>query len=154
MRTLVLCYVLCYQFPFVLCGPQAAVACVFAMVSLVAFAITGLPLKDSRDMQIYIVGCAIIFLSTFLALMIKVDTSNENTQSSNVMSVLLIVLNVVMAVAALAQCALIATHNFDSAKDNSVYGLRSRHSEEKVANGKDFGEAGAREMEEAKAPGS
>jgi hypothetical protein len=49
---------------------QAAVACVLAVISLVAVAKLD-PLADSTDAMLYMTGCIIIFLSMFMSLLIR-----------------------------------------------------------------------------------
>jgi hypothetical protein len=49
---------------------QAAVACVLAVMSLVAVAKLD-PLADSTDAMLYMTGCVIIFLSMFMSLLIR-----------------------------------------------------------------------------------
>ncbi|CAN0435871.1 unnamed protein product, partial [Laminaria digitata] len=51
---------------------QAAMACIFAFISLLAFELLR-PHVDSTDSWLYRLGCVLIFMSYFLALLIKMD---------------------------------------------------------------------------------
>jgi hypothetical protein len=53
---------------------QAAVACVLALMSLVAVAKLD-PLADATDAMLYMTGCIIIFLSMFMSLLIRGEQS-------------------------------------------------------------------------------
>ncbi|CAM9945751.1 unnamed protein product, partial [Laminaria digitata] len=56
---------------------QAAMACLFAFASLLGFELMR-PHIDPADSWLYRLGCVIIFLSNFLALLIKVDAGEED----------------------------------------------------------------------------
>jgi hypothetical protein len=100
---------------------QAAIACVFAMLSM-AIALYCQPHADTLDGRIYTVGTVIIFLSMFLSLEMKANVSNETQYSQNVFAVVLVILNVVMAIAAVVQMALVGRRACTS-RQNSVLGL-------------------------------
>jgi hypothetical protein len=100
---------------------QAAIACVFAVFSIVV-ALYCQPHADIRDGQIYTVGTVIIFLSMFLSLAMKSDVSNETDHSQKAFGIVLVVLNVFMAAAAVAQLALVGRRAYAS-RQNSVLGL-------------------------------
>jgi hypothetical protein len=95
---------------------QAAVACLFAAFSL-AIVLQFKPHADTYDAGVYITGSTIIFLSMFLSLMVKVDISKDDTESQNVFSILLIILNVGMIVATITQVALVGKRSCTSAND-------------------------------------
>jgi hypothetical protein len=59
---------------------QSAVACIFAVITQLVFASAN-PLPDKGDRRLYNLGCFIIFLSMFLALVIKVNVADEDTQA-------------------------------------------------------------------------
>jgi hypothetical protein len=100
---------------------QAAVACVFAMFSIV-IALYCQPHADIQDGRIYTVGTVIIFLSMFLSLAMKSDVSNETDYSQKAFGIVLVVLNVFMAAAAVVQMALVGRRAYAS-RQNSVLGL-------------------------------
>ncbi|CAM9756463.1 unnamed protein product, partial [Laminaria digitata] len=60
---------------------QAAMACIFAFCSLLGFELVR-PHVDSADAWLYRLGCVIIFLSNFLALLIKVDAGSQDNRSA------------------------------------------------------------------------
>jgi hypothetical protein len=100
---------------------QAAIACVFAVLSIV-IALYCQPHVDALDGQIYTVGAVIIFLSMFLSLAMKAEISNETQYSQNVFGVVLVVLNVVVMLAAVVQMALVGRRAYMS-RQNSALGL-------------------------------
>ncbi|CAM9831277.1 unnamed protein product [Scytosiphon promiscuus] len=59
---------------------QAAVACMFAFASLLGFELLR-PHLDPVDSWLYRLGCVVIFLSNFLALLIKADAAGESSRS-------------------------------------------------------------------------
>ncbi|CAM9270966.1 unnamed protein product [Laminaria digitata] len=60
---------------------QAAMACIFAFISLLAFELLR-PHVDSTDSWLYRLGCVLIFMSYFLALLIKMDAAGEANRSA------------------------------------------------------------------------
>eukprot|EP00903_Cladosiphon_okamuranus_P020453 g18773.t1 len=78
---------------------QAAAACIFAFLSLVGFELLR-PHLDPADSWLYRLGCMIIFLTNFLALLIKVDSSSEG--SRDVFAGILVAINVMLILAVLA----------------------------------------------------
>jgi hypothetical protein len=60
---------------------QAAVACVLALMSLVAVAKLD-PLADATDAMLYMTGCIIIFLSMFMSLLIRGEQSVHHSHNS------------------------------------------------------------------------
>jgi hypothetical protein len=62
---------------------QAAVACVLAVMSLVAVAKLD-PLADSTDAMLYMTGCVIIFLSMFMSLLIRGEQCIRHTAVAHV----------------------------------------------------------------------
>jgi hypothetical protein len=102
---------------------QAAIACVFAVFSIV-IALYCQPHADILDGGIYTVGTVIIFLSMFLSLAMKADVSNETQYSQNVFGIVLVALNVLMAAAAAVQMALVGRRAYTDPRQNSALGLR------------------------------
>jgi hypothetical protein len=88
---------------------QAALSCVFAIFSFVVFGhhkSLAVPL-DSKN---YLLGCIILFLSMFTALLLKVDyIGADSYQSQKAISVVLILLNIWLFLSALFQVALTTT---------------------------------------------
>jgi hypothetical protein len=88
---------------------QAAVSCVFAIFSMVAFGHFK-PLAVPLDSKNYLLGCIILFLSMFVALLLNVNYIRaDNYQSKQVMSVILILFNIWLFLSALLQVALTTT---------------------------------------------
>jgi lysylphosphatidylglycerol synthetase-like protein (DUF2156 family) len=86
---------------FVLPGTagQAAVACVFAFLSMMAFGIAR-PHRSAADLRAYWLGCIILVLSMFVSLLLQGDAAALDSQSQSIMSVILIVLSVGLVAAA------------------------------------------------------
>eukprot|EP00903_Cladosiphon_okamuranus_P009052 g8654.t1 len=82
---------------------QAGVACVLAVVTVCVF-INLRPFYDNNDDRLYVLGCAIIFLSMFVSLVPKVEIAEGDHQSQTVVSWLLIALGVTLWVMAIVQC--------------------------------------------------
>eukprot|EP00752_Nemacystus_decipiens_P008151 g7290.t1 len=78
---------------------QAAMACIFAFVSLLGFELLR-PHLDPADGWLYRLGCVVIFLSNFLALLIKVDAAGEENRAA--LGGILIAMNVLLILAVLA----------------------------------------------------
>ncbi|CAM9559605.1 unnamed protein product, partial [Choristocarpus tenellus] len=74
---------------------QAAMACIFAFLSLLGFELLR-PHLDTGDSWLYRLGCIIIFFSNFLGLLIKVDVSEEGNVSQEVFGVLLVIVNIAL----------------------------------------------------------
>jgi hypothetical protein len=88
---------------------QAAVSCVFAILSTVAFSHYK-PLAVPLDSKNYLLGCNILFLSMFVALLLKVDyIGADSYQSKTVFSVVLIILNLWLFLSAIFQVAFTTT---------------------------------------------
>jgi hypothetical protein len=88
---------------------QAAVSCVFAILSMVAFSHYK-PLAVPVDSKNYLLGCIILFLSMFVALLLNVNyIGADNYQSKTVMSVVLIVLIIWLFLSALFQVVFTTT---------------------------------------------
>jgi hypothetical protein len=100
---------------------QAAVACLFAMFSIVV-ALYCQPHAERVDGQIYTIGTVIIFLSMFFLLAMRTIISNETYYSQNVFAAVLVAPNVVMVIAAVVQMALVSRRASES-RQNSVLGL-------------------------------
>ncbi|CAM9678213.1 unnamed protein product [Pylaiella littoralis] len=81
---------------------QAAGACVFGFLSLLAFELLR-PHLSHTDAWMYRMGCIVVFFSNFLALMAKADVSDEEAQSQEMFGFLLIAVHAIMVVATIAQ---------------------------------------------------
>eukprot|EP00953_Heterococcus_sp_UTEX-ZZ885_P004359 2861-Heterococcus_DN1.PRE.2 len=81
---------------------QSAVACVFAGLSLGVFGLVQ-PLAESSDSNDYWFGTWILFLSTFIALVLKGDNSSESAHYNKFMAVVLVVFNVLLLSSAAIQ---------------------------------------------------
>jgi hypothetical protein len=81
---------------------QSAVACVFAGLSLAVFGLVQ-PFADTSDSNDYWFGTWILFLSTFIALVLKGDTSSESAYYNKFMAVILVVFNVLLLCSAAIQ---------------------------------------------------
>jgi hypothetical protein len=79
---------------------QNATACVLAFATLLVYGLMH-PHSDKTDSISYTLGAAVIFVTMFIALLMQSEYTDA--QSEHVISVLLIVLNVVVVVLALAQ---------------------------------------------------
>jgi hypothetical protein len=97
---------------------QAAVASIFAACCLLV-AVHFKPHADVADSGIYFIGGTIIFFSMFLSLMTKVNITQDESQSQDVFAVLLIILNVGMVLAAVAQVAIVG-HSTYASKTNTT----------------------------------
>jgi hypothetical protein len=84
-------------------GGQSAVACVFAVLSMVTYGIVQ-PLKQSSDAFNYTLGAVVLFMSIFISFLIQGDYAKADTDNKqNVVSVLMIALNVLLILSALVQ---------------------------------------------------
>jgi hypothetical protein len=92
---------------------QAAVACLLAAISLV-IVVHYKPHADPIDTGIYVSGSIIIFLSMFLSLLVKVNISQDDTESQHVFAVLLILMNIGMILATIAQVTLVGRRTYAS----------------------------------------
>ncbi|CBJ30764.1 Polymorphic membrane protein [Ectocarpus siliculosus] len=77
---------------------QVAAACMFAFVSLLGFELLR-PHLDPVDSWLYRLGCMCIFLSNFLALLIKVDSAGDSNR--DVFGWIMIVINLLLIMAVL-----------------------------------------------------
>ncbi|CAM9106040.1 unnamed protein product, partial [Hapterophycus canaliculatus] len=78
---------------------QAAMACIFAFASLLGFELLR-PHLDPADSWLYRLGCVVIFLSNFLALLIKVDAAGEGNRAG--LGAILIAVNMALILGVLA----------------------------------------------------
>eukprot|EP00903_Cladosiphon_okamuranus_P012164 g11411.t1 len=78
---------------------QAAMACIFAFGSLLGFELLR-PHLDDADSWLYRLGCVVIFLSNFVALLIKVDAAGD--ENGEVLGAIMIAVNVLLIVAVLS----------------------------------------------------
>ncbi|CAM9812841.1 unnamed protein product, partial [Ascophyllum nodosum] len=93
-RRILLTGVLIFIAPYT--ASQAAAACIFAFGSLLGFELLR-PHLDPTDSWLYRLGCVVIFLSNFLALLIKVDAAGEG--NGETLGALLVTVNVMLVVA-------------------------------------------------------
>jgi hypothetical protein len=100
---------------------QSAVACVFSVLTLIVFAKVS-PFADRTDFKHYWLGCVILFLSTILALLLKGDYTAADTQSQQILPILLIILNILLTVSVVAAVVVVArtTHNLSKATFNNT----------------------------------
>ncbi|CAN0461667.1 unnamed protein product, partial [Discosporangium mesarthrocarpum] len=80
---------------------QTAVACVFSFLSLLGFELLR-PHLDENDASLYRLGCIIVFFSNFLALLIRVDISGENSTGRDIYGILLVMINIFLLLAVLS----------------------------------------------------
>jgi hypothetical protein len=104
---------------------QAAVGCVFAVVSMVLISWTQ-PHAERRDCMLYLASCIVIALSFYLMLMIRVDVSGENSQNQNAFSGVLIVLSIALVLTALWQVVTLSHEAFSNAKSQVAANKRAR----------------------------
>jgi hypothetical protein len=97
---------------------QAAVSCVFAIASMVAFGHYR-PFIDPLDAKNYWLGCVILFLSMFVALLLVVDYADADSHSSKqAMSAVLILLNLWLFISAIIQ-VVVTARTVDSSTDRA-----------------------------------
>jgi hypothetical protein len=89
---------------------QSAVACVFAGLSLGVFGLVQ-PYAESSDSTDYWFGTWILFLSTFIALVLKGDNSKESASYNNFMAVVLVVFGGLLVCSAAIQGMISAVSN-------------------------------------------
>ncbi|KAG5178591.1 hypothetical protein JKP88DRAFT_154875, partial [Tribonema minus] len=85
---------------------QSAVACIFAFVTTMVYEKIR-PHHDSMDMWLYTLGCVIVVFSMFTSLLMQTRWVEESSEQA--IGSLLIALNVLMLVMAVAQVALVYT---------------------------------------------
>jgi hypothetical protein len=86
---------------------QAAVSCLLAIVSMVVFGMAR-PLTDWTDVASYWAGCLTLFISMFVALLIKGGFTDATGQTQQIVSAVLIVLNASLVLAAVRQITVAA----------------------------------------------
>jgi hypothetical protein len=84
---------------------QAAVSCLLAIASMVVFGMAR-PLTDRTDVVSYWAGCLTLFISMFVALLIKGGFTDATGQTQQIVSAVLIALNASLVLAALRQLTL------------------------------------------------
>jgi hypothetical protein len=104
---------------------QSAVACVFAGLSLGVFGLVQ-PYAESSDSNDYWLGTWILFLSTFIALVLKGDySSNESAHYHKFMAVVLVVFNVMLLSSAAVQGITSAALAVRAARKSSVRAMNA-----------------------------
>eukprot|EP00903_Cladosiphon_okamuranus_P020452 g18772.t1 len=93
---------------------QAAMACIFAFVSLLGFELLR-PHLDPADSWLYRLGCVVIFLSNFLALLIKVDATKDENRDA--LGGILIAMNVLLILAVLATSWFTTQQSVDDSRE-------------------------------------
>ncbi|CAM9909015.1 unnamed protein product [Ectocarpus sp. 4 AP-2014] len=94
---------------------QAAIACMFAFASLLGFELLR-PHLDPADSWLYRLGCVIIFLSNFLALLIKADTAGEGNHS--VLGGIMVAINIFLILAVLFSTWFATQQSVDDSRDD------------------------------------
>ncbi|CAM9638404.1 unnamed protein product, partial [Laminaria digitata] len=93
---------------------QAAMACIFAFASLLGFELLR-PHIDPADSWLYRLGCVIIFLSNFLALLIQVDAGDADNRA--VFGALLVFVNVLLVLAVLVTSWFATQQSVDDSRE-------------------------------------
>ncbi|CAM9376759.1 unnamed protein product, partial [Laminaria digitata] len=93
---------------------QAFTACIFAFVILLGFEVMR-PHADPTDVWLYRLGCVVIFLSNFLALLIEVDAAGEDNRSA--LGGLLVAINVLLAITVFVASCFTARQSVDDSPD-------------------------------------
>ncbi|KAG5183488.1 hypothetical protein JKP88DRAFT_316821 [Tribonema minus] len=88
---------------------QSSYACVFAYFSIVVY-LRCSPHVARIDGRLYVLGATILFLSYFVGLIVQSGYTSARSNGGNVVSTLLILLNVVLLCAALAQIAIVSEY--------------------------------------------
>jgi hypothetical protein len=83
-------------------GTQAAVACTFAVLTMLLFS-TVLPLRSRGETDNYLIGCVILFVSMFAVLLIQGGYAAADSSGQGVVAVVLIGLIALLAASVLAQ---------------------------------------------------
>ncbi|CAN0338896.1 unnamed protein product [Ascophyllum nodosum] len=112
-RRILLTGVLIFIAPYT--ASQAAAACIFAFGSLLGFELLR-PHLDPTDAWLYRLGCVVIFLSNFLALLIKVDQAGEG--NGETLGALLVAVNVMLVVAVILTSWFSTQQQVDETKDD------------------------------------
>ncbi|CAN0016842.1 unnamed protein product, partial [Sphacelaria rigidula] len=112
-RRILLTGVLIFIAPY--SSAQAALACIFAFASLLGFELLR-PHLDPTDAWLYRLGCVVIFLSNFLALLIKVDAAGEGRQDA--LGGLLVAVNLGLVVAVIVTSWFATQQSVDDAQDD------------------------------------
>lgn len=87
---------------------QSAVACFISVASAILYSAC-LPHTNCLDEKNYILGCGVLFINTFLALVVSSNiTETQDSAGQSVLAVLLITGNVCMLLLAFLQCVLAA----------------------------------------------
>jgi hypothetical protein len=94
---------------------QAASACVLAFFSMVV-AMYAQPHADAVDGLIYYGGCLVIFLSTFMSVLMKADISLETHDSQNAFDLILVILHGGVIAATVSHMGFISYNAWKQAK--------------------------------------
>jgi hypothetical protein len=100
VRRLLLTGVVVFIYPNT--AAQASVACLISVLSLAA-AMQCHPYAGAADSLNYVTGCAVVFLTIFLSLLVKFDSSVAERGSANILSGVLILMNVAIICIAVVQ---------------------------------------------------
>ncbi|CAM9161301.1 unnamed protein product [Ectocarpus sp. 13 AM-2016] len=99
---------------------QIAIEVVFAALFM-GVSDTLSPFVDPLDAWLYRCGTWVIFFSMYLALLLKVDASDEDSQSQVVFAKVLIAANVALVVMVVAQAGLSFRRGVDTMRDRKVF---------------------------------
>eukprot|EP00752_Nemacystus_decipiens_P008583 g7664.t1 len=121
---------------------QAAGACIFAFLSLLAFELLR-PHLSRTDAWMYRMGCIVVFFSNFLALMAKADVSDEKAQSQETFGLLLIAVHASMVIAVIAQ-AYVSMQATSESRDDYLESMLKKNArgDPKVSDGSGDGGGG------------
>lgn len=119
MRRLLMTGVIVFLFPGT--AAQLSITCLFALLSIFVIAMNR-PHIDKFDFQLYMSGTALIFLSMYLGLNMKVNVGGETAQGQAAFSALLIVLHVAMTGAAIINMVIVTRITLDSGRQRSFVG--------------------------------
>jgi hypothetical protein len=81
---------------------QSAYACAFAVVTTVLYGMVA-PLRSTTDSKSYWIGCVLIFMTIFVALLLQSGYAQAYQSTIGVVSVLLVVLNVLLVLGVLVK---------------------------------------------------
>ena len=101
---------------------QVTVACLFAFTSLAVFELIR-PHYNKTDAWLYRLGCIIIFISSYMGLLLKIDFESQQS----VLEIILILLNVVLVIAIIGSIILsVYTHDHDLLDVSSILRVKKR----------------------------
>lgn len=115
---------------FVLPGSAAQIAIVLLLAVVFLFISESLsPFKEKIDMGLYRWGNGVVLGSMYVALLVKVDVSQEDTESLSAFAAVLIAANVFMVIAVVVQTALMLKEWLETRKPTRPQIMVSEHEE-------------------------